>query len=315
MTILPNERALPVTGVIVILMTVFAMALTDAFVKFSSANLTLWQIYVLRSIIAIPVLLLLTRGAVWPAAFGWVALRSVALLLMYLAIYAAIPILDLSVIAASLYTAPLFIVLLSSLALGEPIARFQWAGIATGLVGVLLIVRPAASGFSLLPLIPVAAAFLYAIVAIVTRAKCVRETPMTMALWLNVTLLIAGTVASLAIGYAGPLPAYPFLFGSWTAMGIREWQVIAILAALIVGVSIGLARAYQSPKPQIIATFDYAYLIFAAFWGYVFFGEVPGLVTLAGMALIAFAGIMVLCTASSAGQSGPVRPVNERLWP
>ncbi|MET2825924.1 DMT family transporter [Mesorhizobium shangrilense] len=298
MTILPNERALPATGVIVILITVFAMALTDAFVKFSSANLTLWQIYVLRSVIAIPALLLLTRRAVWPSAPGWVALRSASLLLMYLAIYAAIPILDLSVIAASLYTAPLFIVLLSSLVLGEPIARYQWTGIVTGLVGVLLIVRPAASGFSLLPLIPVAAAFLYAIAAIVTRAKCVRETPMTMALWLNVTLLIAGTIASLAIGFAAPLPAYPFLFGSWAAMGTREWQIIAVLAALIIGVSIGLARAYQSPKPQIIATFDYAYLIFAAFWGYVFFGEVPSPLTVTGMALIAFAGVMVLCTAS-----------------
>ncbi|QKC82944.1 DMT family transporter [Mesorhizobium sp. NZP2077] len=314
MTTQSNERALPVTGVIVILMTVFAMALTDAFVKFSSANLTLWQIYVLRSVIATPVLLLLTRGAVWPVALGWVALRSVALLLMYLAIYAAIPVLDLSVIAASLYTAPLFIVLLSSLMLGERIARYQWAGIALGLAGVLLIVRPTAVAFSPLPLIPVAAAFLYAIAAIVTRAKCARETPMTMALWLNITLLAAGTIASLVIGFAGPLPAYPFLFGRWAAMGIQEWQTIAILAALIVSVSIGLARAYQSPKPQIVATFDYAYLIFAAFWGYVFFGEVPNLTTIAGMALIALAGVMVLCavsSASSAGQAGPVRPVNE----
>lgn len=314
MTTQPNERALPVTGVIVILMTVFAMALTDGFVKFSSASLTLWQIYVLRSIIAIPVLLLLTRRAVWPAAAGWVALRSIALLLMYLAIYAAIPVLDLSVIAASLYTAPLFIVLLSSLVLGERIARYQWAGIALGLAGVLLIVRPTVAGFSPLPLIPVAAAFLYAIAAIVTRAKCARETPMALALWLNITLLVAGAIASLAIGFAGPLPAYPFLFGNWTAMGTREWQIIAILAGLIVGVSIGLARAYQSPKPQIIATFDYAYLIFAALWGYVFFGEVPGPRTIAGMAMIAFAGVMVLCTASparSVGQAGPIGPVSK----
>jgi len=183
---------------------------------------------------------------------------------------------------------------------------------------VLLIVRPAAAGFSPLPLIPVAAAFLYAIAAIVTRAKCRRETPMTMALWLNITLLIAGTIASLAIGFAGPLPAYPFLFGSWTAMGMREWQIIAILAVLIVAVSIGLARAYQSPKPQIIATFDYAYLIFAAFWGYVFFGEVPDRATVAGMALIALAGAMVLGAAPStkgmapsATPPGTTRPVHK----
>ncbi|TPI60839.1 DMT family transporter [Mesorhizobium sp. B3-1-7] len=315
----PTERSLPVTGVIVILMTVFAMALTDAFVKFSSASLTLWQIYVLRSSIAFPILLLLTRGAVWPSAPGWVALRSGALLLMYLAIYAAIPILDLSVIAASLYTAPLFIVLLSSLVLGERIALLHWVGIAMGFAGVLLIVRPTAGGFSPLPLIPVAAALLYAIAAVLTRAKCAGETPMTMALWLNATLLIAGCIASLAIGLAGPWPAYPFLFGNWAAMGPREWRIIVILAALIIAVSIGLARAYQSPKPQIIATFDYAYLIFAAFWGYVFFNEVPGRTTVAGMILIALAGVSVLCikpsadgTASATARSGISGPVNEQ---
>lgn len=52
--------------------------------------------------------------------------------------------------------------------------------------------------------------------------------------------------------------------------------------------------AYQSPRPQVIATFDYAYLIFASFWGNVFFGEAPDFWTIAGMTLIAAAGLIVL---------------------
>jgi drug/metabolite transporter (DMT)-like permease len=44
----------------------------------------------------------------------------------------------------------------------------------------------------------------------------------------------------------------------------------------------------------VIATFDYSYMIFVVFWGYVFFGEVPDLWTLAGMALISAGGLGVL---------------------
>ncbi|WP_366509320.1 DMT family transporter [Mesorhizobium sp.] len=77
----------------------------------------------------------------------------------------------------------------------------------------------------------------------------------------------------------------------WTG---HNWQVIFILAGLMVGISVGLAKAYQSPRPQVIATFDYAYLPFAALWGFVFFGEIPDLWTVLGMALIAAAGLIVL---------------------
>ncbi len=283
-------------GIFVIVLTVAAMALTDAFVKFSSADLSLWQIYVLRSLLAIPALLLLARGAFRPADPVWVALRSLALVAMYLAIYAAIPIIDLSVVAASLYTGPLFIVLLSAVFLREPIALHQWGAVLIGFVGVVIVVGPAASDFSPLSLIPVAAALLYALAAVLTRAKCSGEPALTLAIWLNGFLLIFGGAASLlvdALG-AGNLPDYPFLFGGWQPVGGSELAVLCVLAFLIVAVSVGLARAYQSPKPQIIATFDYTYLIFAAFWGYVFFGEVPGLGTLIGMMLISMAGLLAV---------------------
>lgn len=281
-------------GIVTILVTVFAMALTDAIVKLASSDMTLWQIYVLRTLLVAPVLLFLARRTLRPIAFGWVLLRSLALTLMYLGIYAAIPLLDLSVIAASLYTGPLFIVALSALALREPITTRHWAAILIGFLGVLLIVRPAAADFSPFALIPVSAGFLYALAAVITRSRCAAVPAFTLALWLNVTLFALGATASLLIaGFgAGSGIDYPFLFGTWS---VTSWPVVILLAVLMIGISIGLARAYQSPKPQVIATFDYAYLPFAGFWGFVFFGEIPDKYTLGGMALIVFAGCVVFC--------------------
>jgi drug/metabolite transporter (DMT)-like permease len=288
----------PMRGIATILATVFAMALADALVKYSSASMTLWQIWVLRSLFVIPVLLFLARGSLTTRGLGWVLLRSLALAAMYLGIYAAIPLLDLSVIAAALYTGPLFILALSAVILGERIGPLHWTAMLTGFAGVLLIVRPFAAGFSLLIHLPITAALLYALAAVLTRAKCALSPATTLALWLNLTFLVLGSAASLVVAVAQDALAlprdYPFLFADWQPMDAGDWGLILALAALMILIGIGLARAYQSPRPQIIATFDYAYLIFAALWGYVFFRETPDAWTVTGMALITSAGPLIL---------------------
>lgn len=292
------------TGIALILLTVMSMALADAFIKYASSDMTLWQIYVLRSILVLPALALLVRGTIRPKAPFWVALRSALLVLMYLALYSVIPVLDLSVFAAALYTGPLFIVMLAALFLRERIGKRQWLAILVGFLGALVILRPATDQFTPFALVPVIAALLYALAAIVTRAKCSAETPAALAVALNAALLATGMLISLALAIWQPNQgeSYPFLLGTWSEPDLRSWQIIAILAALMIVISLGLARAYQSPKPQTIATFDYAYLIFAGIWGYIFFGEVPDALTLVGMAMIGGAGLLVVCVPLAPGK-------------
>ncbi|MGL4237979.1 DMT family transporter [Tabrizicola sp.] len=291
-------------GVATILVTVFAMALADAVVKLSSAAMPLWQLWLLRSALVVPVLLAMARTALLPQRLGWIILRSVLLALMYLGIYAAIPVLDLSVIAAALYTGPLFIVAFSALILREPIGFAHWMAILGGFAGVLLIVRPLAAEFTLTTLWPLAAAVCYALAAVLTRAKCQAVSATAMALWLNLALLVIGAASGILIAaVAGPGEDFgnPFLLGLWQPMTAMLWGVVVMLSVLMVGIGIGLARAYQSPRPEVIATFDYAYLPFAAFWGYVFFGEVPDIWTAAGMTAILGAGLAVLALPGRGG--------------
>jgi drug/metabolite transporter (DMT)-like permease len=290
-------------GAVVIVLTVFAMSTADALIKYVSAAFPLWQIYVVRSLVVIPVLSGIALFVPRPApmrltAPGWSFLRGLMLALMYIAIYAAIPVLSLPTIAASLYTAPLFIALFSALLIGERVGPKRWAAIVTGFLGVLSILRPGTDAFSPLALIPVAAAMLYALAAIITRSKCAGEPPMMLALALNFSLLAVGAVATAAIALWRPAPEeasfYPFLLGYWVAMGSREWGIIMLLAALMAGISIGLAKAYQSAPATIIATFDYSYLLFSVFWSFVIFSEPPDTQTILGMLMIAGAGLLVV---------------------
>ena len=288
-------------AVAVILLTVLALSLGDALIKQTSASFVLWQIFVLRSIIAVPVLLAIIRYrdasmSLIPRVIGWTALRSLMLTLMWVAYYASLPHLELSIAAAAYYTLPIFITLFSALLTGEKVGRLGWIAIFLGFVGVLLILKPAADGFNLYALLPLISAILFALSMILTRTKCRSENPLILSLALNVSFIVVGLLATLLIlpiGEAGLGNAkHSFLLGSWTPMGTNEWTAMALLAISILVGSIGAAIAYQTGPSSIVATFDFAYVGFASIWGLIFFGEIPDSIALAGMIMIVVAGIL-----------------------
>jgi drug/metabolite transporter (DMT)-like permease len=296
-TLRPENTTL---GITLIVGSVFLMTLADALVKLVSADITLWQIYVTRSLISIPVLavIMLWRGSgLWPKAAGWAYLRAALLVLMWIAYYASLPLLSLSVAAVALYTSPLLIALLSARLIGEPVGPRRWIALLIGFVGVLTILQPGTGSFSWFTLLPILGAVFYALAMILTRSKCLDETPLTLALALNVSLMAAGSVMTGVLWVLDLTPrassTYPFVLGPWAGMGVREWGVVSLLGVLIAVYSAGVAKAYQSAAPSIVGTFDYAYLVFAALWGFVIFAETPDAATLIGMILIAASGILV----------------------
>lgn len=286
-----------------IVFTVFALSLGDALIKRISADLPLWQIFVVRSVIAVPVLMAVLRAryrglALRPVRPGWTALRSLMLTFMWVAYYAALPHVELSVAAAVYYTLPLFITLLAALFLGERVGLRGWVAVVLGFGGVLLILKPQADDFNAYALLPLVSAILYALAMILTRTKCRGESPLVLSLGLNVSFIGVGGLASLAIWLWGPssaeMAAQPFLLGGWIPMGLQEWLAGGLLAAAVIIGSVFAAVAYQSGPSSVVSTFDFAYLAFAALWGFLFFAEVPDVTTLAGVALIAGAGILAV---------------------
>ncbi len=293
-------------GVIMITGAVFLMALADALVKLVSADLTLWQIYTTRGAVAVLILSAAMRWrgvALRPGRPHWVYLRGVLLVAMWIAYYSSLPVLPLSVAAVALYTTPLFIALLSAVAIGEPVGLRRWVAIASGFVGVLVILRPGTEAFSWFTVLPILAAVLYACAMILTRTKCLDEAPLGLALALNVSLLMAGIVGSLllvVLDLSGEQSAvYPFVLGSWVEMGAGEWSIALLLGTLIAVYGSLVANAYQVAAPSVVATFDYSYLVFAAFWGLVLFSEVPDTGTVVGMILISVAGFLAVARPAS----------------
>jgi drug/metabolite transporter (DMT)-like permease len=289
-----------VQGVGLILVSVLTMAFADALVKLVSADLTLWQVFAARSLVAVPILtvLLLILGVrLRPRSPKWAFIRSALLVLTWLAFYASLPVLSLSVAAVTVYTGPIMIALFSAALIGEPVSGRQWGGVLLGFLGVIAILRPGTDAFSWFTLLPLLSAVLYALSMVLTRSKCQGEAPLALALALHGSFLVTGLIATVVLAIMGldtdTKAAFPFLLGDWAPMGPREWGLMALLGVLSAAYFAGVARAYQIAAPSIVATFDYAYLVSAAIWGFVFFAEKPDLLTIGGMILITVAGLLV----------------------
>lgn len=278
-------------AIFAIITSVAALSLGDAVIKATDLSLPLWQMFILRSFLVVPVLLFLVwrRGRIDLSNIGWALLRSALLTCMWLSYYSALPLMPLSQTAAAYYTGPIFIVALASLIKRRMPSGPGVAAIAGGFFGVLLIVRPDATGIDAASLLPIIAAFLYACAMVLTSAKCAEDDPFVLALVLNVSFICCGAVLGLFAWRDGS-----FILGPWQTVDLLLLGTVTILAALILIGSVGAAIAYQKGPPSTVAAFDYSYLVFSLTWGALFFSEFPGTISLVGIGLIAGAGLMAL---------------------
>ncbi|MEM7242589.1 MAG: DMT family transporter [Pseudomonadota bacterium] len=288
-------------GIILILITAFLLAIQDSIFKLYATSLSLWQLFALRGVIALPLFFVLARvqkqpnGILWQGLSFWPLLRGSFMAIMLLGFYATLPFLALSAAGSAVYVAPIFVAILSGIFLNEPVRFFGWLGVCVGFVGVLILLQPGTDAFSPWLLLPLAGAVLYAFAHVITRSKC-PDTPLwAMAFALNFAMMIAGLVGSLVLYLWQPAlgAELPYLLGQWGAMRGFDWGVLLLLAVFTMTVGMLMAGAYQAAPPAKIATFEYSYLIFAAIVDIVVFAFVPSMFAFIGMGLIVLAGWMV----------------------
>ncbi|WP_108879401.1 EamA family transporter [Anderseniella sp. Alg231-50] len=298
-------------GVSLIVLAAFTISIQDVIFKLFSSELTLWQIFALRGVLAVPLLLAVswTRGAhqgVLRAAFGkWPLLRSLFITTTFLAFYAAIPFISLSTVGAANYIAPIFVTLLSAYVIREAVGRLGWIGVLLGFVGVVVLLQPGTDAFSPWALLPIIGAAFYALAHITTRARCQNVPLAALSLSQNIVMLLAGIVVSILLISLQPpaemVEVYPYIFRGWSTVDPTDWLVLLLLAGFAVVLGMMLAGAYQAAPPSVVATFEYSYLVFVAVWDILFFDTAPTVTSITGMILIVVAGLLVLHRKSSGG--------------
>src|SRR5215475_4673317 len=178
---------------------------------------------------------------------------------------------------AVLSATPLVVTLLSIPLLGEHVGWRRWSAIVAGLIGVLLILKPDASGF-LDPwlLLPVVCCLMYAVYLIATRLVSRTDSPATSFFYTGV----AGAVTATLIG--------PFF---WT--NLVGWDKAWMGLLCITGMTghYLVIRAYELLDASAAQPITYLGLVYASLFGTLLYGETLTWNIVAGSVIVVGAGL------------------------
>lgn len=279
---------------------------TDNYVRVIAAEAGLWQFHATRSLMAMAVLGLLVPVMglrLRPVNLRAVAARSAIHGSAMVIYFGALAFLPVAIVAAGLFTAPIFVLLISRLAYGHAIGPVRILAVLIGFAGVILVLGPSAlSGASLAACLPVAAGAMYALGNVATREWCPQESAETLLAGFFLALGLIGA-AGIAVLWLWPQPptAGPegFLVRGmvWPTSVFLFWTAVqAVLSLLGVGLMI---RAYQITEASRASVLEYVILPASALWSWIIWGETLDGTAVAGMVLIVLAGSMIALRARS----------------
>lgn len=264
----------------------------------SSTGMAFWQ-YVIASVLALPLVLRIGLGNLRTSHPVAHEIRAfVSALGVHVFVYGfatGVPIWQMVTLLA---TGPLFIILGSTLFLGERASTVRIAAALVGFVGAIVVSGIGTEGLTWSTLIPILAAALWAATDVLTKyLSKLGESPET----LTVSLLVLVTpnhllilLAVWALGGVAPgllpvgLADNVFALPGGTALGL-----LVLLGALTAAAQYLLAIAYKAADATYLQPFGDLKVALSGLLGWIFLSQVPSVWFWPGAALILAASIFI----------------------
>jgi len=260
------------------------LMMSDAFSKWLSQTYSVGQIMSLRNVfVLIPMFIVLWRTNSFRdlRVHSWRAqlFRSVFHVAAAIFFIASVSVLPLADVHAIGFAGPIFIAALSPLMLGEHVGWHRWTAILVGFGGVLIMLRPTGESFSLIGLIPLAAALSASFRDLVTRKMSRTETSMSMLFVSSIAVIVAGAL-TLPIDWK-PLTWISLLLfiGNGLVNGCAHFLII---------------ESYRLAQAPVVSPFKYSILLWAALFGYMIWGHVPDKWIVIGAIPVVASGLYIL---------------------
>lgn len=210
---------------------------------------------------------------------GLQLVRAVLFVLTLWTLFVGLSYIPLADAVAIVFAAPLIITALSGPLLGERVGIHRWGAVLVGLGGIVLVIRPGGATMGWVVLLPLASAFAFALFQIVTRKLAGTESTF-------VTLFYSCAGASLL--------STPVAIFVWTPLDTVQTAFLFLTGVLGAAAHFFTIRAFKVAQASFLAPFNYVRLIWAAMFGFVIFGDIPGVHVLAGSAIVITSGIYVM---------------------
>lgn len=172
---------------------------------------------------------------------------------------------------------PLAITLAAALVFGEHVGWRRYSAITVGFIGVLIIVRPGAEGFTVYSFWAVAAVAFMVLRDLSTR----RFTPGVP------SLFVAFVTAILTAAFAGAVA----LTRDWQPLQVEHLGLLSASAGFLFFGYLFSIKAMRVGEVAFVSPFRYTVMIWAIVLGIVVFGDIPDRWTLVGASIVVVMGI------------------------
>ncbi len=312
------QDATPNRAIFLILIGMAAISVNDMLIKLLSGDYPLHQMVFTRSAIG----LMISFVFLWLEG-GWRLLktdrpglhvvRAVLIVTANMLFFSGLAVMPLGVVTSLFFVAPLFITVLAIPILGETVGRHRVVALIMGFAGVVVMMGPG-TDWADVPraamILPIAAAACYAGMQVMTRKLGAASAASAMAMYIQMAFIVVSVTFFITVGdgrFAQGVESESliFLLRAWVVPATDDIWKFATLGAMSSIVAYCLSSAYRIGNAATVASYEYVALPMAIFFGWLVFGERPGLVMVLGTGLIAGAGLYVFARERRRAGVGP----------
>jgi drug/metabolite transporter (DMT)-like permease len=291
-------------GVLLALLAYFFFCCADAIIKSLGQSASVFEIGFFISLFALVPILAFTA---WRGEFHslfrinqprLVFARAATGIMAGMFIFHAFANLPFAETYALAFLSPMFATILSIIFLAEDVRWRRWSAVAIGLIGVFVVVRPGFRELEWAHLAAILAALMSASTLVILRKIGNTENSHSL----------LGTLLSSSVVVNGILMA-----GAVDWPTADEWLRYFVCGLFAAAGQASMLAAARLTQANVIAPAQYTQMIWAIIFGAVFFSEFPDVWTIAGLCLIAFAGLLTLLRDEKRGKWLSRTPVSPDL--
>ena len=205
-------------------------------------------------------------------------LRCLIGLIAMVAIFIALRNLPLATVVSISFAAPIFTTIFSIFFLSEKVGVYRWLAVIIGFIGILIITEPGFEDLNIYYIFPIIFCIGLSYVAV-----AIRQLSSTEPVWLiSLNFSIAITIAGLC--------TLPF---GWKIPSLFDFFVLSLVGLFGGVANLWLSQSYKFSEVSLVTPLKYLGLVFAIFFGYLIWGEVPSLKSLFGGLLVILSSVII----------------------
>jgi len=204
--------------------------------------------------------------------------RCVSGLVAIVAIFIALRNLPLATVVSITFAAPIFTTIMSIFFLSEKVGLYRWLAVLVGFIGILIISEPGFSSFNFYYIYPIIFCLGLSYVAIAIKQLSSTEPVWLIGLYFSFSIMIMSFFT---------LPQ------GWIMPNLKDLFLLCMVGILGGLANLWLTQSYKFAEVSLVTPLKYLALLFAIFFGYIFWDETPTIKTLLGAALVIISSIII----------------------